>query len=248
MSYILDALRKSERERQQADPLVLNPMGSDAIELPGRRVGLIGAVAAFAVIAIALSAYWIFVSNRVGPATVPKNLPASTEASKPPSGPKAALVEKTPLEAKAIRPAPELKPSPFVATRPRSSVRDLAKEARTTQPTPASSTPTTVVGTPSVPDQSSVQAKAPATTPVATEKESIKFLRAMPAVFQRELRDLSVTIHIYAPNEADRILYINNRQYRAGEQVRDGVVVEEIVPDGAVLTYRGQRFKLPRPT
>jgi hypothetical protein len=24
--------------------------------------------------------------------------------------------------------------------------------------------------------------------------------------------------------------------------------VEEIVPDGAVLRYRGQRFKLPRPS
>ena len=248
MSYILDALRKSARERQQADPLVLNPMSSDAIELPGRRVGLIGTIAVFVVVAIALSVYWIVVSNRVGAVTVPKNSPASMQSSRSSGGPQADLVEKTPPEAKAIRPAPELKPSPFVATRPRSSVRDLAKEARTTHPTPASPTPTIVVATPSVREQSSVQAKVSAATPATTEKESIKFLRAMPADFQRELRDLNVTIHIYAPNEADRILYINNRQYRAGEQVRDGVVLEEIVPDGAVLTYHGQRFKLPRPT
>lgn len=248
MSYILDALRKSERERQQADPLVLNPTGSDAIELPSRRVGLIGVVAVFVVAAIAVSAYWIIISNRVGVVTVPKSSPGSTELSKSLSRPETALVEKTRPEAKAIRPAPELKPSPFVATRPPSSVRDLAKEARATQPTSALRTPTTVVAAPSAPNPSSVQAKVPAVVPVATEKEPIKFLRAMPADFQRELRDLSVTIHIYAPNEADRILYINNRQYRAGEQVRDGVMVEEIVPDGAVLTYHGQRFKLPRPT
>lgn len=248
MSYILDALRKSERERQQTDPLVLNPVGSDAIELPGRRVGWIGAVAVFVVVAVALSAYWIVVSNRVTPATVPKTSTVSTQSSKTTSGPEAVLAEKTPSEAKAIRPAPELKPSPFVATRPRSSVRDLAKEARTTHPTPAPSTPTTVVATPSAKNQNSAETKTPAATPVAMAKEPIKFLRAMPADFQRELRDLSVTIHIYAPDEADRILYINNRQYRAGDQVRDGVVVEEIVPDGAVLSYHGQRFKLPRPT
>ncbi len=248
MSYILDALRKSERERQQADPLVLNPVGSEAIELPGRRVGLMGAVAVFVVVAIALSAYWIVISNRVAPVTVPKNSPASTESQKIRSGPEAALAEKTPPEIKTIRPAPELKPSPFAATRPRSSVRDLAKEARTAPSTPSSSAATAVVAAPSVPNQGNAITKAAAATPVATEKEPIKFLRAMPADFQRELRDLNVTIHIYAPNEADRILYINNRQYRAGEQVRDGVVVEEIVPDGAVLTYHGQRFKLPRPT
>jgi len=57
-----------------------------------------------------------------------------------------------------------------------------------------------------------------------------------------------VTIHIYAPNPADRILYINNRPYRPGERVAEGVVVEEIVQDGAVLSYRGRRFKLPRPS
>lgn len=246
MSYILDALRKSERERQQADPLVLNPMGSDTIELPRRRFGWAGAGAALVVGVVAVGVYVIAIYNRDG--TVPAPSISSATPTVPATSvgvPEAVRADKAQPEAKAIRPAPELKASPFVATRPRSSVRDLAKEARAERPAPAS--PIAAAPSPSAPIESGAPV-AVAATPVNTPHPSIKFLRAMPADFQRELGDLSVTIHIYAPSETDRILYINNRQYRAGEQVRDGVVVEEIVPDGAVLTYRGQRFKLPRPT
>jgi general secretion pathway protein B len=242
MSYILDALRKSERERQQAEPLALNAIGSDAIELPRRRVGLTAATAAIVFGAVALSAYWLFASNRLGVAPATTTVPPTTEASVSKSALQAAPSGSA---ATAIRPAPELKPNPFVAAQPRPAARDLAKEARVRSPSPP------------VSESSDAARPAPITAPAevvvlaappAIGQDAVKFLRAMPAEFQRELPELTVTIHIYAPREVDRLLYINDRQYRAGEQVREGVVVEEIVPDGALLKFRGQRFKLPRPT
>ncbi|HEX9813111.1 MAG TPA: general secretion pathway protein GspB [Burkholderiales bacterium] len=248
MSYILDALRKSERERQQADPLVLNPMGSEAIELPRRQVGWASALAVLAVGAVALGAYWIVISKRVSAVPAPSILLTTpSEPSKSANVPEAARADGARPETRKIQAAPELKASPFVATHPRSSVRDLAEEARAEQPVPATPPPPRASLPPSAPIEGGAPAAA-VVTPATAPHEPIKFLRAMPADFQRELRDLSVTIHIYTAGEADRILYINNRQYRAGEQVRDGVVVEAIVPDGAVLTYHGQRFKLPRPS
>jgi len=242
MSYILDALRKSERERQQADPLVLDPMRIDAVELPRRRLGWGGAAALLAVALLAITVYWIVARERA----VITPAPTSSGTSK---GESVAIASKpTPANAPTVRPAPELKPSPFITAPSRSAIRDLAREARAETKAPAAAVvPTTV--TPLPPEATSTIAKAsPAAAPDASNAEPIRFLRAMPSDFQRDLRDLSVTIHIYAPNPADCILYINNRQYRAGEQVREGVKVEEIVPDGAVLTYHGQRFKLPRPT
>jgi hypothetical protein len=86
-----------------------------------------------------------------------------------------------------------------------------------------------------------------APTPSPPVDGPVRFLRSLPLDFQQSLPELVVNIHVYAADEPDRILYINNRSYRRGEQVQDGIIVEDIVPDGAVLQFRGQRFKLPRP-
>ena len=74
-----------------------------------------------------------------------------------------------------IRPAPKLKPNPFVAARSRSTVRDLATEARVELPQP--SPPTVAPSTPAT--------SVTAATPTVVERDAIKFLRAMPAEFQK---------------------------------------------------------------
>lgn len=243
MSYILEALRKSERERQHAEPLVLNPIGSETTEPPHRWFGPLTGTVVLLVGAIAFGAFWIFATGRLGvttPASPSAGLSgksnAMTAGPTDVAGPRA--VEKI------LRPAPELKLSPFAAGRQRSSLRDLAKEARIEAPAAAPSKPP-VSAAPSVTEKA---VAAPSAVNSLPQDASIKFLRAMPPEFQHTLPHLAVTIHIYAPREADRILYINNRQYHVGDQIENGIVVREIVPDGAVLSYRGQLFKLPRPT
>jgi len=58
---------------------------------------------------------------------------------------------------------------------------------------------------------------------------------------------MEVNIHVFSPDPSQCILSINNRSYRQGDEITGGAVVEEIVPDGVVLYYDGQRFRLPRP-
>jgi general secretion pathway protein B len=78
-------------------------------------------------------------------------------------------------------------------------------------------------------------------------EDDTPLLQQMPQDFQRALPALAVTIHVYAHDESQRILFINNREYRKGSQIDGGIRVEDIVPDGAVLSFRGERFKLGRP-
>ena len=106
------------------------------------------------------------------------------------------------------------------------------------------------------------QAAKPATRPVAALKSPIAvatpsptpevggtpWLSSLPEVFRNSLPPLNVNIHVYSPNESQRILYINNRQVQQGERIQAGVLIEEIVQDGVILRFRGQRFKLPRPS
>ena len=73
-------------------------------------------------------------------------------------------------------------------------------------------------------------------------------MSSLPEAFRNSLPPLNVNIHVYSPDESQRILYINNRQVQQGERIQAGVLIEEIVQDGVILRFRGQRFKLPRPS
>ncbi len=71
---------------------------------------------------------------------------------------------------------------------------------------------------------------------------------SLPEAERAGLPPLRVNIHVYSPDEAQRILYIDNEPRVRGEEVAPGVFVEDIVPEGAIVRYRGQRYLLPRPT
>lgn len=101
----------------------------------------------------------------------------------------------------------------------------------------------------SLPPLVDVTVKSPApVAALAPASGAVRLLTAMPPEFQQRLPALTVNIHVYSPEESQRILYINNRSYRRGDEISGGVVVEEIVADGVVLQFQGQRFKLPRPS
>ena len=41
-------------------------------------------------------------------------------------------------------------------------------------------------------------------------------------------------------------MFINGRRYTRGDRIAEGPIVEEITREGALLSYRGRRFLLPR--
>jgi general secretion pathway protein B len=60
------------------------------------------------------------------------------------------------------------------------------------------------------------------------------------------LPELSVDLHIFSDDPAKRAVFINGRRYTQGAQIAEGPRVEEITREGAMLSYRGRRFLLPR--
>lgn len=61
-----------------------------------------------------------------------------------------------------------------------------------------------------------------------------------------QLPDLHVDIHVYSDDPSDRFVFINMNKYRENDQLGEGPVVQEIARDGVVLEHRGTRFMLPR--
>jgi len=66
------------------------------------------------------------------------------------------------------------------------------------------------------------------------------------ATLLRDLPELHLDIHVYNPDPADRFVFINMAKLREGSQLAEGPVVAEITPDGVVLGHQGQLFLLPR--
>lgn len=228
MSYILDALRKSEQERAPVDGLTIGRHDPGPGLLPPRRVVAYG-VPIVGALAIVGGLYLLWAQPFFGRSPVDNGAANDEPAAIAATRQEPVIAPPRPAAAPTFKPVPALAAG-AQAPKP---VRDLVEQTRVSQPasSPAMEPPAKRVPA----------ARAPAA-------DNVPFLRSLSPELRQALPEMVVNIHVYATNEAERILYINNRPYQAGGKVRDDIVVEEIVADGAVLSFRGQRFKLPRPS
>ncbi|NLI82035.1 MAG: GspB domain-containing protein [Deltaproteobacteria bacterium] len=75
-------------------------------------------------------------------------------------------------------------------------------------------------------------------------KESeIPDLRQMPVSFQRQVPSMSFSMLVYAENPTDRMIGINGRVVREGDEIVAGLTLERIQPDSAVFRFKGRRFQ-----
>lgn len=229
MSYILDALRKSEQERQPGTPARPGgPVHNVSLPWRGGWLLVIGIILLLFLLAAAVVFWHSTVSRISSEAVVAVTPPSVAPTTAPPAAEPAAVA-----------------PPPVTAVKRESPVRDLAEQTQVPVPvTPKKSGTAPRRKVAALEQRPASQADGPA---VLLETDSTPLLQQMPLEMQHAIPQMAVTIHVYAPQESQRILFINNREYHKGSQIEGGVRVEEIVPDGAVLSYRGERFKLPRP-
>lgn len=76
-----------------------------------------------------------------------------------------------------------------------------------------------------------------------SEQRALEFER-LPEEVKKELPDISISGHIYSNNPESRIVNINGRIIREGEDVTNGLKVEEITVSGVIFKYREFRFRI----
>ncbi len=62
--------------------------------------------------------------------------------------------------------------------------------------------------------------------------------------FQQSIPDLKLDVHVYADSADERFVFINMNKYREGEQTREGILIEAIAPQGVIMDYQGTRFRI----
>jgi general secretion pathway protein B len=229
MSYILDALRRADDERQQHVPRTPELTPGPAVPVAprsARRLGL-GVTAAVALAAVVA---WFWIAAHAPPGPVGADVPAAAThpqqaaAAKPPAAPPAA-------------PAPTPSPGPEAAT---PAPRAGAAVAAVALPAPArAAAPEAAEGKPPP------SASEPADDPPPSGS-AVPAWRDLPPAQRQALPHPRLDVHVHAPDPARRFVMIELQKYREGDTLADGSVLERIDAEGVVLEYRGQRYTLPR--
>lgn len=162
-------------------------------------------------------------------ATTPAEAASLTAADVPPAGPGAA--PRVPAGAMPPAPAPVREP-----------VRSLAEEARAGQ-APANAGTETTGAVPERRVQSPGTHPEPA-PPAATSALALSTMQIAVAEGRIPGPVLNLDLHVWYPDPARRVVFIEGHKYREGDEIAGGARLMEIVPEGAVLEQRGQRFLL----
>ena len=225
MSYILEALKKAQAERQLGNaPTIHAPtLQHAAPRLPAvKKTGVLALVAGIIVVA---AAGWFAWSQRtpapavaLAPAAPLAVAPAvvSTPVPVPVSAPVPAPVA-VPVTPAPVVPAPVASPPPAALGRVEPAVRPRKAAAPVTPAAPAA-------------------APAP--------DENIRYAKDLPLEIQQQLPRVGFGGYMYSDNAADRLVLVDKTLRREGEEIAPGLMLEKLLPKGAVLNYRGTRYRV----
>ena len=92
-------------------------------------------------------------------------------------------------------------------------------------------------------DQPQVPAIARDEAP-SLELQSVPHLYSLPELVQQSIPKMIFAGHVYSSNIAQRSIIINDHSMSEGDRVMEGLEVEQITPSGVVFNYQGQLFKM----
>lgn len=234
MSFILDALKKSESERQRQNGPALYEVkvAPPRTRLPPWAI----AIAALLVVNLGIVMWMLLRHSAHGSEPAPASA-ASVVA------PLAAPVAAAPPPAAVVAPPPsaattQVTPPPLSADAPPAAAAAA----------PGSSRAPVNDSNPS--DYAPAEETAPAGTLSTHVRrgtvEGVPLYQDAAATPGTQIPQLRLDLHVFAQRPQDRFVMINMHKLREGDSTAEGVHVDSITPEGALLSYNGQRFLLPR--
>lgn len=92
-------------------------------------------------------------------------------------------------------------------------------------------------------DQLDVQMDAMTT---AKDNSQLQSWYELPQEFRNRLDLPRLDVHVYSEVPQRRFIMVNQEKYREGEKLPSGLLLEEILPDGIVMSYEGEHFRVER--
>lgn len=257
MSFILDALRKSEHERQRK----AGPALADVPVAATRSRTNTWATAAIALLVVNLAALGLLLLRKANEAPASTaSLPEAAAKATEPALPAAPPVPPATMVQGPAEPPPMLRPAVPAPAGPVTG-NPLAEEVSGSLPAAGPQFMADATGVPAGPPAVTraptgggtvVYETLPEADPVGPRRNDPPAPTASGLPTADEVAasgsvpELRLELHVYSSVPTDRFAFINSRKYREGDTLQEGPQVEEITRDGVVLGFRGRRFLLPR--
>ncbi|MDO6442477.1 general secretion pathway protein GspB [Marinobacter sp. 2_MG-2023] len=235
MSYILDALRKSETERRQGKVPDLGQQVQLIHRPKKRRISPVVWVALALLVNAGVLAV-VFWPERTShlpvepEAPIAKAEPALEQPLKPES------TEPKISGGAPVRPIPEDLPEAQTAVvsppEPEPEMEQVAEPVR--------ERPTII--TPAIRSERQVPASSQDDSRAGI-RERVPHLVELPLSFQKSIPDLMFNSHIYSSDPYASRVMINGNYLRQGESF-SGITVEKVTEDGVVLSKQGRSFRV----
>jgi len=265
MSYILDALRKSEKDRKRGTPPGIAETQEYSLS-PGKRRSflpyiIVGLLCMNALVLFVWLSPWKKSDER---AIIGQQVakPPATETGEA-AAPLSALQETKSTEPAGIRKEPVLnhtageKP-PAAQIRPKQekmsefAMNDIRSVS---PPSPVVSSQDTRVEEPlpaappdrRIHEEEAVSKAVPSSPPVpvpAPEKGRIYSLQELPHSIQQFLPPFEISVALYSEDPGSRMVKINNQTLREGESLAEGLRLLEIRQDGVIFSYKDYKFRI----
>jgi general secretion pathway protein B len=246
MSFILDALKKSELERQrQAMPgLVEAGIARPRQRLPGWAIALCALLGInLVVLLVVLARGWMSAPPAPTAAITaladdPAAATATATANQGAHGSAGSDPPWSPLDGASSEGAPVYAQEvPVTSAAPMAEAPPAAAASVTRQPAPGSSPAHAVRRHDPLLNDRNFQ---------PDEEENLPSVNELNLTGAQALPELHLDVHVYATNSAERFVFINMRKYHEGAMLQEGPTIERIRRDGVILNYQGLRFLLPR--
>lgn len=236
MSYILEALKKLEKERRRERIPGLSEQDSVVYHSQRRSSWPYALIIVFSLNALVLG-WWLLPKNRQdsvmtpAPAVRPASVPVKSQDIKDPLSREAGGVTpalsavKTGVSPGALQDRPEA--SQNIAQPVKAAIQEDAQKAGSSGR--------------SEPEDEKLKKSEIAEGPLP-DRKLYKLAELPPSVRESLQKFLTITAFMYSNTPSERMVRINERIMREGQELDPGIRIEEIVPEGVILSYRKFRF------
>jgi general secretion pathway protein B len=230
MSFILDALKKSESDRQRQNGPALFEV---RVAPPRTRLPLWAIAIALLLVFNLGVVMWMLLRHQGHPST-----PLAAATAAPGPGPSAAATSTPPVPVVAASaPAAAGAAPPVVTAEPSATSAAPATAAAPNAETP-NAEDSAAAAEPTAPGLGSHVRRGTAS--------GVPLYQDLTTTPGNQLPQLRLDLHVFAARPEDRFVMINMHKLREGDMLPEGVHVDSITPEGAVLTFNGTKFLLPR--
>lgn len=243
MSFILEGLKKSEQKRTEGEVPNLQTLHRSTTARRRRKLWPVLLCSALLLNAVVL-VWWLRPwqsPQKAQPVAVQRPVTPSlaTDHSAPPVAaaplPEQPTVQSVPATSSRPVPPPIPKAQPPAELIPEPPPVNQQKTAVSSSP-PASASSQQSVAT--------AAAAGSGQEAVSAGTAGYPSLDSLPASIRQQLPAFNFSLHYYSEDPQQRMVRLNGRILREGQELSDGLLLSEITSQGAVFSYHGYDFEV----